>query len=64
MSNISFFLSRPTPDLYSVVLGEHTRSETSGFEVFRTLKRIIPHPLFNLQTLKHDIALVEVMFYC
>lgn len=44
------------PSLYTVVMGEHRKSETSGFEVVRGLTSLHVHPKFNTKTLNNDIA--------
>jgi len=50
-----------TPDILSVIIGDHTRNEVSN-SVRQSLdvEAIISHPDYNRQTFENDIALIKV----
>lgn len=45
-----------------VVAGEHSLSTQSGLEQYRTVSRVIIHPLWENVTFENDISLVFVSF--
>lgn len=51
----------PDPSALKVRVGElDVRSDTESFTQERGVVQVVPHPTFDLPTLRHDLALVRI----